>query len=214
MNIMINALPTLLQGMLVTLEIAGLASLIGFILGTIIGIAQIYAGKAIKLLTHLYVSIIRGTPMLIQITFMSIILPQFGFSMLATAIIAIGLNSAAYISQIIKAGIQSVGQGQIEAAYVLGLSQWQTIRYIVLPQAIKVVVPALVNEIITLIKDSSLASIIGVVELFKTGTIIISRTYNAIPIYCAIAFLYLILTYSLTTFVHVLQKKWNLHVVD
>lgn len=149
--------------------------------------------------------------MLIQIPFFYYLLPEIGIelSLFATAVIAIGLNSTAYISQIVRSGIISIGKGQTEAAHVLGFTPLQTMRYILFPQALRTVLPALLNEFITLIKDSSLASTIGVVELFKEGTIIISRTYAVIPIYCAIALIYLVLTTALSFLTALIERKMN-----
>ena len=207
-------LPLLLRGTLVTLQIALASSLIGFILGTVLAFIQVYAPSPARWFVTAYATLFRGTPMLIQIPFFYYLLPTIGieFSLITTAIIAIGLNSAAYISQTVRSGILSVGKGQHEAAKVLGLTQWQTMRFIVFPQAITVIIPALLNEMITLIKDSSLASTIGVVELFKEGTIIISRTYNAIPVYCIIALIYLTLTSLVSLLAHYVQARINRHV--
>jgi His/Glu/Gln/Arg/opine family amino acid ABC transporter permease subunit len=207
-------LPFLLRGTLVTLQIALASSLIGFMLGTVLAFIQVYAPLALRWFVTTYVTLFRGTPMLIQIPFFYYLLPSIGIelSLIMTAIIAIGLNSAAYISQTVRSGILSVGKGQREAAKVLGFTQWQTMRFIVFPQAITVIIPALLNEMITLIKDSSLASTIGVVELFKEGSIIISRTYNAIPVYCAIALIYLILTSLVSLLAHYVQARINRHV--
>lgn len=209
-----QTLPLLLQGTLVSLQIAFCSSLIGFVFGTVLGFLQNSSHQFLRWLIMAYVTLFRGTPMIIQIPFLYYLLPAIGiqFSLVTTAIIAIGLNSAAYISQTIRAGIASVSKGQIEAAQVLGLTHWQTIRFLVLPQALRIVIPALLNECITLIKDSSLASTIGVVELFKQGTIIISRTYNAIPVYCMIALIYLTLTSIISIFAHYLQKRITRHV--
>lgn len=205
------ALPYLLRGTVVTLEIAFFSSLIGFIGGTILGFLHTSSHVFIRYLVTLYVTLFRGTPMLIQIPFFYYLLPELGIELplFTTAVIAIGLNSMAYISQIVRSGITSIGKGQTEAAHVLGFSSWQTIRYILFPQAIRRVVPSLLNEFITLIKDSSLASTIGVVELFKEGTIIISRTYAVIPIYCAIALIYLTLTTVLSFFASMFERKMN-----
>ena len=191
-----SVVPQLLQASLVTLQIALFSSLIGFIGGTVLGIIQSGTSALLRGLVTIYVTIIRGTPMLLQITFFFLMLPYIGIviSPFYTAILAIGLNSSAYISQIIRSGIISVSQGQIEAAKTLGLSRYLTTRYIVLPQAIRVVVPALGNELITLIKDSSLASAIGVLELFKRGDIIISQAYNALGVYTLVGLMYLLIT--------------------
>src|SRR5258708_10046567 len=168
-NLIIEYLPLLLQGLLVTLQIAGISCCIGLILGTILALLETSNHSLLRLFVTIYVVIIRGTPMLIQIFCAYFLLHQIGIhnSALWTAIIAIGLNSAAYISQIIRSGISSIGSGQIEAAQVLGFSTTDTIRYIILPQALRTTLPALGNEFVTLIKDSALASVISVPELTK-----------------------------------------------
>ena len=116
------------------------------------------------------------------------------------------------MSQIIKAGIRSIGRGQIEAGRVLGLSNMQITRFIILPQAFRVVIPALGNEFITLVKDSSLASVIGVVELTKEGIFIRSRTLDALTVFAAVAFIYLIITTSLSLLIHWFEQRMNRHV--
>jgi polar amino acid transport system permease protein len=116
------------------------------------------------------------------------------------------------VSNVIRAGILSVARGQIEAAYTLGLTQLQTIRYIVLPQAVRTVLPSLGNEFVTLIKDSSLASIIGVYELTKEGSFIIARSFNSISIYIAIAGIYLLMTIPLTLYINYLEKRMRHYV--
>lgn len=215
-SVVISYFPYLLRGALTTIQIAFFSSIIGFVLGTILGFLHRSKNSLITSIIDVYVTLFRGTPMLIQISFAFYLLPAIGIDVPAftAAIIAIGLNSSAYISQIIRSGIGSVGSGQIEAAHVLGLSHFQTLRFIVFPQAIRIVLPALLNEFITLIKDSSLASTIGVVELFKEGSIIISRTYNAIPIYLAVAFIYLILTSTLSIIMGYINRKLHGHVVN
>ncbi len=208
--------PSLLWATITTLQIAFLSSTIGFFLGTILGFAQQYAPAYIQWLILPYVTILRGTPMLIQISFWYFVLPMIGIklSLFAVAVISIGLNSSAYISQIIKSGINSVDKGQQEAGRVLGLNNYQIMRYIIFPQAVRVVIPSLLNEFITLIKDSSLASTIGVVELFKQGRIIIDNTYLVIPVYCVIAAIYLILTTTLSLISAHIERKMNYHVRD
>ncbi len=154
-QLIIDSLPLLLQGVLVTLQIAVISCGVGLSLGTLLALIQTSHFKLLRGLVTLYVIIIRGTPMLIQILCAFYILPQLGISIPATwtSSVAISLNSAAYISQIIKAGISSIDIGQVEAGRVLGLTPLQIARYIVLPQAFRVVLPALGNEFITLVKD-------------------------------------------------------------
>jgi polar amino acid transport system permease protein len=209
-------LPVLLQGLVVTLKIAASACCIGLILGTTLALMQTSHSKILRSIVNVYVVIIRGTPMLIQILCAYFLLPQIGVNIPAfwTAIIAIGLNSAAYISQVMRTGIASVGIGQIEAAKVLGFSTQDTIRYIVLPQALRTTLPALGNEFVTLIKDSSLASLIGVAELTKQANFVKSKTFDAITVYFAVAILYLILTSIVSLIVARLEKRMNIHAQD
>lgn len=203
--------PQLIQGTMVTLHIAALSTMLGFIGGTILGCLHTVKNPFVRAAITCYVTIFRGTPMLIQISFLYLLLPQIGITLSAftCAVIAIGLNSTAYISQIIKSGILSIDAGQWQAAYVLGFSKTQTMRYIIIPQALRVVIPTLLNESITLIKDSSLASTIGVVELFKTSSRIISVTYQPIPVYIAMAAIYLLITSLLTYAAHYAAKKMH-----
>ncbi len=208
------ALPHLLQGALVTLQIAGLSFLLGITGGTLLGIAQSRSGTFLTLIINAFVTLIRGTPMIVQIVFLYYVLSMTGLQLSAfvAAVLAIGLNSSAYVSQIIRSGISSVPKGQIEAAQTLGISKLDTLRFIILPQALRVVLPALGNESITLIKDSSLASWIGVVELYKEGQTVISQTYDALSVYFALAVIYLSMTTSIAYLVGLLEKRLNRHV--
>ena len=215
-NLIIESLPKLLRGVGVTLQLAGLSICIGLIGGTLLGIMHTSKNKLTRSLVSFYVTIIRGTPMLIQITFIFYILPELGITLprFWAAVVAIGMNSSAYVSQIIRSGIASVSIGQTEAAQTLGLNSMQTTRYIVLPQAIRIILPALGNEFITLIKDSSLAMVIGVRELYKEGSLIRSYTYDAISVYFALGIIYLILTSSMAMFVSYLEKRMQRHAND
>lgn len=204
-NLIWESLPSLLHGTAISLLITVLATLIGLPLGTILGIAENSKSRLITMAVGTYVTLFRGTPMLVQILFVYYVLPQFGITLapLWAASSAIGLNSAAYISQIIYAGIKAVPKGQIEAALTLGFTERKLMRYIILPQSFRITLPALGNELVTLIKDSSLASIIGVMELTKEASIIRSRTYDAFSILLAVSLIYLVLTLTLS---YVLKK--------
>ncbi len=204
LQLIISSLPSLLEGVLKTLQITGCSLFIGFVFGTLLGIAQSKGPYALRTLILLYTTIIRGTPMLIQIIFFNVATP---LSLFWAATIAIGVNSSAYICNIIRAGINAVGTGQIEASKALGLTPYQTIRYIILPQAFRTVLPSLANEAVTLTKDSSLASTIGVMELTMTGRIMASETYDVISTYAIVAVLYLILTTILSViFIKIEQR--------
>lgn len=212
-NFALSILPQLLLGMLVSIIITIFSSLIGLIFGTLLGIAQSSNFGWLRKLVVLYSTLIRGTPMLLQIMFFYLFLPQFGIyiSALSTAVLAIGINSSAYISQIVRSGIKSVPKGQIEAAKTLGINIYDQIKYIILPQAFSVIIPALGNEFITLIKDSSLASLIGVMELYMRGNIIISQTHNALTVYFLVGLIYLTVTTILSIIFHYIENKMNSH---
>lgn len=208
-----SILPQLIQAAATSLLIAACSSGLGFFGGVLLGVAQTSHYKPLRVATFLYVTVIRGTPMLLQIMFFFLMLPSIGIhiSAMSTAILAISINSSAYISQIIKSGISSVSRGQIEAAKTLGVTTFDITRYIILPQALRVVVPALGNEFITLIKDSSLASVIGVIELIKRSDIIISQVFNAITVYATTGLIYLAMT-SLVSFI-ILKLEHSLNHV-
>ncbi|MCL4229285.1 amino acid ABC transporter permease [Candidatus Dependentiae bacterium] len=209
-----DSLPRLIEGAKVSLQIAALGCGIGLTFGSLLGILHSGSQAILRILVSLYVTLFRGTPMLVQIAFMYFVLPEIGIAIPAfwTAVIAIGLNSSAYISQIVRSGISSVGKGQIEAGRVLGLNNRDIMRYIVLPQALRVVIPALGNEFVTLIKDSSLASTIGVAELTKEGSIIRSQTFDVVTTYFGVALMYLIMTTTLSMAVNFLERRMSRHV--
>ena len=191
-----------------------MAATIGIVLGTVLGFAQSSQKKMTRFCVGLYVTFFRGTPMLVQILFIYYVLPQLGLTIAPfwAAGLAIGLNSAAYISQVVRSGLMAVPIGQLEAAKTLGLSRFQAIRFVLLPQAFRVSLPALGNELITLVKDSSLASIIGVMELTKEASVIRSRTYDAFSILLAISVIYLVLTTTLSFVIKRYEKRMNCHV--
>lgn len=191
-----DSLVPLMRGTVVSLQITAVAMMLGFFLGCLLALLQQMQWAIMRFLAGLYIALFRGTPMLVQILFVYYVLPEFGLPIAPfwAASLAIGMNSGAYISQSIRAGINAVPRGQIEAAKTLGLSPLQIQRYIVLPQALVFALPALSNELVTLVKDSSLASIISVVELSKEGSLIRSRTYDAFSILLAVSAIYLTIT--------------------
>ena len=213
-SLIMESFPALTRGVLVTLQISFFASIFGFFFGLILGFLNSTKNRLINSIVTTYVTMIRGTPMLVQIIMIFYLLPalNINISPVSSAMIAIGINSSAYVSQIIRSGISSVSVGQIEAAKVLGLNKFQTAFLIVLPQAIRTTLPTLSNEFITLIKDSSLASIIGVMELSKQGSIIRSRTYDAFSILFIVAAMYLFMTSLLTFIMKRVEKKMRVYV--
>ena len=203
----------ILTGIKNTLIIAFFAVILGIILGTLISIINNYYKETGKLkilnwLGNLYVTIIRGTPALLQLMIIYyLIFKSVDVNLLLVGILAFGLNSAAYVSEIIRAGIESIDVGQKEAGYSLGLSYKQIMKNIILPQAIKNILPALGNEFITLLKETSVAGYIGIMELTKAGDIIASRTYNYFFPLLIVAFIYLILTMGLAKLLNKLERQ-------
>ncbi len=199
----------LLSGAVVALEIAALALIIGIIGGTLLALMLLYGNRLVRIIGHIYITIIRGTPMLIQMITLFFIFPLIGitFSPFWSAVVAIGLNSIAYVSQIVRGGIQAVGIGQTEAAKTLGFSPLQIIKLIVLPQAFRAIFPALGNECVMLIKDSSLASVIGVAELTHQGEMITSITYDALTVYAGVALMYLVMTSIVSVLLHIVEQR-------
>jgi His/Glu/Gln/Arg/opine family amino acid ABC transporter permease subunit len=207
-SLIVQSLPELIRGAWASVQITIIAASIGLSLGIVLGFAEKASSVFVRACVYSYVTLFRGTPMLMQILFVYYVLPQFGIMIdpFWAASIAIGLNSSAYISQIILTGINAVPHGQIEAAQTLGLSSFHTMRYVYFPQSIRTSLPALGNELVTLVKDSSLASIIGVVELSKEASLIRSRTYDAFSILLATSVIYLALTLALSYFV---KRKYS-----
>lgn len=209
LSILLSSFPDLLQGAVLSMAIALFSIVIGIIGGVLCALMLLYGNHVMRMIAHMFVTIVRGTPMLVQIVALFFILPSVGIMLPAfwAAVLAIGMNSAAYISQTVRAGIQAVSKGQQEAAQTLGFSPIQIITFIVLPQAFRTVLPSLGNECITLIKDSSLASVIGVAELTNQGSIIMSRTYDALTAYAGVTLIYLLMTSCASLVLHVLERK-------
>lgn len=208
-SVVITNLPFLLLGAWDTLKLTFFSVLIGLVLGTFIGMGRLSKIKVINIPSTVYVEFLRGTPLLVQISIVYFGLPQLGIQLQAypAAIVALGLNSGAYIAEIVRAGIQSIPKGQYEAARSLGLTHWQAMRYIILPQAFKNILPALGNEFITLTKDSSLASVIGVTELMRRGQFVITRTFQTFSIYFGIALIYFVMTFTISRIVRYVEKR-------
>lgn len=217
LNIIFKVLPDLLLSGVVTLEITVLSGFLGMIAGSLIGIARLSSISLLGWATRVYVDLFRGTPLLVQIFIIYFGFPalaqSFGLSLqfdrLLAAVVALSLNSAAYISEIVRAGIQSIEPGQAEAASSLGMSGVQTMRYIIFPQALRRMIPPLGNEFITVLKDTSLVAVIGLEELFRRGQLIVADTYRAFEIYTAVALVYLVFTLASSQFFSFLEVQMN-----
>lgn len=198
----------ILSGLKITLIIAVFAVLIGTVLGCIFAIMKVSGNRILRAIAEVYTTVLRGIPLATQLMiFYFVVFAPLGWDRLVVAIISYGINSGAYCTEIFRAGIQGVDRGQTEAGRSLGLSKSQTLLKIVLPQAMKAVLPTYTSEFIVLIKETSVASFIAVTDLTKSGDMIRNATYNAwIPLLtCAI--IYLVLTLGLTKLFARFEKR-------
>ena len=206
-----NSLPLLLAGAGVTIEITAIAVGLGFIFGLITSVCRLSGVKTLQVIAVCYVNIIRGTPMLVQIFLIYFALPMVigeRINPFVAAVAACSINSGAYVSEIFRAGIQSVDKGQMEAGRSLGLSWMQTMRYVIMPQAFKHVIPPLANEFISMTKETSLVSVIGFEELTRRGQLIIAKTYGSFEIWLTVAAIYLVMTLTIARLVSYLERRF------
>ena len=203
------------EGLFHTILIALFAVIMGIIIGLVIALIRHYHDNTSRLnllnkLSCMYVNVIRGTPVLLQLMIIYyVIFKSVNINIIIVGILAFGINSGAYVSEIIRSGLISIDKGQMEAGYTLGLNYGKIMKYIILPQAIKNVLPALGNEFITLLKETSAGAYIGILELTKASDIIASRTYEYFFPLIIIAFIYLIMTLGLSKLVNLLERRLN-----
>ena len=212
-DLVLRSFPLLLMGAGVTIQISALSVSFGLLIGMFVGIARLSKVWPIKLLAGIYVDFIRGTPLLVQIFIIYFALPMIVGTRIdpfIAAITACSINSGAYVAEIFRAGIQSIDKGQMEAGRSLGMTWAQTMRYIILPQAFKRIIPPLGNEFIAMLKDSSLVSVIGFEELTRRGQLIIARTYGSFEIWLTVAFIYLIMTLTISRLVDYLERRYKI----
>ncbi len=212
-------LPDLLKGAVVTVEVTVLSVLFGGIIGLFVCLCRMSKSKWINLPALGYIDVVRGTPLMVQILMIYFGVPTllseiFGtpvkISGVTAGIIACSINSAAYVAEIIRSGIQSIDSGQMEASRSLGLNHAQSMIYVVLPQAFRNIIPPMGNEFIVLLKDSSLLSIIGVNELMLQGKLYAASEYAHFPAYLAIALVYLVMTLSISRIVSIIEKRMSI----
>ena len=211
-DLVVNSFPLLLVGAGVTIKITALSVALGVVIGLFVGIARISRIKILRSLAAIYVDFFRGTPLLVQIFLVYFALPVITGQRVDPFVAAIGscgINSGAYVAEIFRAGIQSIDKGQMEAGRSLGMTWVQTMRYIIVPQAFKRVIPPLGNEFIALLKDSSLVSVIGFEELTRRGQLIIAKTYGSLEIWLSVAVIYLAMTLTISRFVAYLERRYK-----
>ena len=200
---------TYIDATVTTLKVSLIALLIGLLLGIVICLAKISTIKVLNVLATIYVEVIRNTPILVQIMIIYFALPEVGisFTPFMSAIIALSINSGAYVSEIFRSGILAIDKGQMEAGRSLGLSYFQTMKSIILPQALKNSLPALGNEFISLVKESSIVYFVGVADIMFAANTVKNATYETFGPYLIAAAIYFIITSVLSFLVKRLEKK-------
>ena len=202
---------TILQAVLVTVLLAFFAEALGVVLGLVLALLKISRFRILSFPAQLYIDVFRGTPLLVQIIFIYFATPLIGLrfeSLFFAGLTALTLNSAAYVAEIFRSGIQSIDRGQMEAGRASGLTYGQTMRYIVVPQAFRRVIPPLTNEFVVIIKDTSIVSVIGLEELLRAARVLQSATANATPLVVA-ALIYLAICLPLIYLANGLERRLN-----
>ena len=209
-DILADGLPFLMQGLTVTVKVSFGAFVLAMLIGTVVGIARVESKNANRWLSP-YVEIFRGTPLLIQLFFIYYGLPSIGLTMdnYTAGVIGLGLNGGAYISEIVRGALFAVTKGQYEAGIALGLSWVQCMVHIVVPQAGRVALPSMVNAFSSLLKDSSLVSVLAITELTRVSQLIYTRTFRAFEVYLAVGALYFVMIYSVSILARVMERKLN-----
>ncbi|MDN3439561.1 amino acid ABC transporter permease [Planococcus sp. APC 3900] len=213
MDTIINAFPYLMEGLQVTLYIFAIAIVIGFLIGLVVALFRLAPLKILNWIAKIFVDAIRGTPFIVQLFFIYFGLNSLDFISLdntTAGIVTVAINAGAYFSEIIRAGIQSIDKGQTEAARSLGLNSTQNMRYIILPQAFRRMLPTITNQAIISLKDTSLLSVIGVADLTQEGRIQASATFDAFNVYLILGIIYFVVIYLLSMLASFVERKFVL----
>lgn len=198
----------MLHGIWITIKISVLAAILTFVIGVVLAFMKLSSYQFLKDIASVYIAVIRGTPLLVQIfLFYFIVANIFELERFVAGVLSLGIFFGAYMAEILRGAIQSIDKGQLEASQSLGMSYFQTMRHVILPQAFKRALPTLVGEMIALVKDSSLVSVISITDLTKVGREIVANTFSPFETWIVIAVMYLTITFSLSYLGHVLEKR-------
>lgn len=213
-NVMWESIPTLLVGIKLTILITIFGLLIGFVLGATSGLMKISRNVLLRKVAGVYIESIRGTPVMVQVMFIYFGLPlalDMRIPPMVAGIAAIAINSGAYIAEIVRGAFQSIEAGQTEAGRSIGLSHFQTMYYIIWPQALKRMIPPLGNQFIISLKDTSLLVVVGVGELTRTGQEIIASNFRAFEVWLTVALMYLAMTLTLSKILNTIEKRMDIN---
>jgi His/Glu/Gln/Arg/opine family amino acid ABC transporter permease subunit len=202
-------MPMLIKGLGVTCFYTAISLILSLVIGLIVAVLQITNSRLLRLAARLYVDAIRGTPLLVQLFILYYGLPSLGIDLSAptAAFLGLGVNSGAYMAEIFRAGLEAVPRPHVQAARSLGMSYFQTLRRVVLPQALTLVLPPITNETINLVKSTSLISTIAIGELLRAGQLAVSITFAPVEIYLVVALLYLLINSLLSQAVRYLEER-------
>lgn len=203
------AVPYMLQGALITLEISACAMVVATLVGVVMGLISVSDLGMLKKIVRAYVYFVRGTPALVQIFLVYFALPRIGFELSSfwSGVAALAFNSAGFVAEIVRAGLQSIDPGQNEAALAIGMTGRQSIVHILLPQSLRRITPPLTNEMITLVKSSSLLSVISVTELTRSAQLIIAERFVPFELYSALAVYYLVIISVMSQASEYIEKR-------
>jgi len=217
-SIIVEYFPLFFEGFGLTIGLSALTVIFGFFLGTPIALARMSKNKIIKFLATAYIEVIRGTPMLLQLAIFAygipMAFPAIRLSAFQAGVIALSLNSAAYVAEIVRSGIQSIDKGQMEAGRSLGLSNGYTMMKIIIPQAIKNILPALGNEFVTVVKESAIVSTVGIMDIMMVANTISARNFSIFEALLFAALLYFIITFSISKLIGYVEKRWKRHAIN
>ncbi|OWA33408.1 ABC transporter permease [Saccharibacillus sp. O16] len=209
MQLVFDNLPFLLKGAGFTLLLTIVSMFFGLIIGLVVAIARLKGNRPIRWLARVYVSIIRGTPLLVQIVIIYYGVVDYGITLgsLTAAYIALSVNAGAYLSETFRGAILSVPKGQLEAAYSTGMTPWQAMRRVVLPQAMRIAIPPMGNTFIGMLKETSLVSVITVSELLRQAQLLIAQYYQYMPFYLAIGVMYWVMSTGLSFILERFERR-------
>jgi His/Glu/Gln/Arg/opine family amino acid ABC transporter permease subunit len=203
------AAPYMLQGAIVTIEISACAMVVATLVGIVFGLLSVSDLKPVRAVIRAYVYFVRGTPTLVQVFLVYFALPRIGFELSAfwSGVVALAFNSAGFISEIVRGGLQSIDAGQTEAALAIGMTNRQATLFILMPQSLRRITPPLTNELISLVKSSSLLSVISISELTRSAQVIIAQTFTPFELYAALAVYYLVIISVLAWFSEYIERR-------
>jgi His/Glu/Gln/Arg/opine family amino acid ABC transporter permease subunit len=202
--------PALMMGLAVTLKVSAISEVVGIAIGLVVALCRLSTFMPLRYLAVAYIDFLRGIPVLVMLLWVYYgfsILFGLNFSEMEAAVIGLGFSYAAYIAEIFRSGIQAIPVGQREAGRTLGLARWQVMVYVVLPQAVRIIIPPMGNTVISMLKDSSLVAIIAVSDLMRQTMVAASETFRPFELYAAAAIIYYILTFITARLVTVVERR-------